>query len=289
MTALVQAALDRAAQRARGVRVLRGVRAGLARGARAVRPARGARLRARGGVRRRGRSCSARACRPRARAAQESGRRAGSTSRSRCCLLAAGARAAPDVRRLCCSPFYPLMYAFVAFVAAFAERASGARASWPARSASRRCCTSRPRRTPIAQPFVLHAGLLALFGLLNAAFDAGRDPPRAHRQPARAARREACACARTRACSAWSRRRPISRARRRAHDALERGGSAPGAVLQPRLAAAHAALALVRAARCATKRARSCAWSSSAPAATTSPPARSGPDRARSAPRISAG
>lgn len=67
------------------------------------------------------------------------------------------------------SPFYPLMYAFVAFVAAFADRAA-ARAFVASAIGFEALLYFVTEGHGDAQTFVLHAGLLGLFGLLNAAF-----------------------------------------------------------------------------------------------------------------------
>jgi two-component system cell cycle response regulator len=67
------------------------------------------------------------------------------------------------------SPFYPLMYAFVAFVAAFAERAA-ARAFVACAIGFEALLYFATEAQQDPGPFVLHAGLLGLFGLLNAAF-----------------------------------------------------------------------------------------------------------------------
>jgi diguanylate cyclase (GGDEF)-like protein len=67
------------------------------------------------------------------------------------------------------SPFYPLMYAFVAFVAAFADRAA-ARAFVTFAIGFEALLYFVTEGRDDAQTFVLHTGLLALFGFLNAAF-----------------------------------------------------------------------------------------------------------------------
>ena len=158
------------------------------------------------------------------------------------------------------SPLYPLMYAFVAFIAAFAERRV-TRLFVPCAIGFEAALYFATEAHADPQPFVLHAGLLLLFALLNTTFTRA-EISRVRLRSQRELRDE------KQRVSADARLLPPGRradrliaARRRAAHAFERRGSASGAVFTPRSAQAHAAPARLRAAD-VDETARSFAWSS---------------------------